>query len=212
LLSGTLALSKVRREVMHFADALTLHLKAKGLTISMKRHRIDSGVVRDEREVVPHADVLAAAIGPKDAAKQFCAPFYDDVRLTQWFFRFRRLLASQDGATTVASLAKKVPKLIEDSRQRTRWQILRLYRARNHLAHGGSRPLWLSDLLRHADYFLTNAVAICLNYANSPTLTAREILTKRCAWLDAYVSLAEEGEPKALSVAGMLYPSKLFKV
>jgi hypothetical protein len=177
----------------------------------VKLHRIDADVIRDEREVVSHRDVLAALIGTKDEARAFCTPIYEDVRLTQWFFRVRRLLASQDGGTGIDSLKQRVPDMIEASRRRTRWQVLRLYRARNHLAHGASRTLWLSDLSRHANYLLTNTIAICLNYAHEPGVSARAILERRSGWLDAYLTLARGGDASALSIDSLLKPSMLFE-
>jgi hypothetical protein len=160
--------------------------------------------------VVPHNDVLAALNGTPYDAHAFCTPFYEDVRLTQWFFRVRRQLASQGGGSSLDSLKKRIPDLIEGSRRRTRWQVLRLYRARNHLAHGASRTLWLSDLSRHANYLLTNTIAICLNYANEPGVSARAILEQRTGWLDAYLTLAREGDQSALSINALLKPSMLF--
>ncbi len=129
--------------------------------------------------MVPHVAVLAALIGSNDDAKEFCKPFYDNVRVTQWFFRLRRQLAPPQGTSSIDYLKKRVPEMIESSRRRTHWQMLRLYRARNHLAHGACRTLWLSDLSRHANYLLTNVIAICLNYAHEPGLSARSILERR---------------------------------
>jgi hypothetical protein len=211
LISSAMAFSKIRREVQNLAEDLGRFLKSYGLLHRMKLHRIDDEVIRDERDVVPHWDVLAALIGTPDDARNFCTAFYEDVRLTQWFFRLRRQLASPTGSTGIESLKHRVPDMIEASRKRTRWQVLRLYRARNHLAHGASWTLWLSDLSRHANYLLTNTIAICLNYASEPGVSARAILERRSGWLDAYLALARKGDQSALSIDALLTPSMLFK-
>lgn len=208
LISGAIAFSKVRREVANLSDDLTAYLKATKAT-GIKWHEVDASVIRPERNVVLHDDILNALIGTKEQARTFCAPFYEDVRLTQWFFRLRQQLASQSDSAD-KSLSKRLPKMIEDSRRRTRWQVLRLYRARNFLAHGASHPQWLMDFARHAHYLLTNALAICLNYASSSGRSAKDILQERCGWLDAYLSLVRLGEPRAISTSGMLKPSHLF--
>jgi hypothetical protein len=211
LISSAMAFSKIRREVQNLAEELTRFHKSHGSVHGLKLHRIDDEVIRDDREVVSDRDVLAALIGARDEARKFCAPIYEDVRLTQWFFRLRRQLASQKGGTVIDSLKHRVPDVIDASRRRTRWQVLRLYRARNHLAHGASWTLWLSDLSRHANYLLTNTIAICLNYANEPGVSARAILERRTGWLDAYLALARGGDQSALSIDALLKPSMLFE-
>jgi hypothetical protein len=211
LISSAVAFSKIRREVQNLAEELTRYHKLRGTLSRMKLHHIDDEVIRDERDVIPHQDVLAALIGTPEEARTFCAPIYEDVRLTQWFFRLRRQLASQGNGTGVDSLKKRVPDMIMASRGRTRWQVLRLYRARNHLAHGASRTLWLSDLTRHANYLLTNTIAICLNYASEPGVSARAILERRSGWLDAYLTLARGGDQAALAPDALLKPSLLFE-
>lgn len=207
LLSGAISFSKVRREVQYFAEALTPYVKEKEAKVEL--YKVDESVIRKDRDVVSHEVILKAMIGNPDDAKSFCQAFYDDVRLTQWFFRLRRELASPQTATPI-SLGRRVASLIEGSRRRTRWQIKRLYRARNGIAHGASRPQWLADLARHASYVLTNAFAICLAYAGRREVASREVLGQRSGWLDAYLLLARAGAASAVAPWGILKPSKLF--
>lgn len=211
LVSGSLAVSKIRREVQNLADALTPYIRGKGREAGLQLHHIAEDVIRADRDVVSHKQVLEALLAKPDAAKTFCGAFYDNVLLTQWFFRLRRQLASQGSAATPASLSKRVPSMLVESRQRTDWQMRRLYRARNGLAHGGSRPAWLHDLARHANYFLTNLIAICLTYSSgAKRSSACDILKARCGRLDAYLALAAKADPKALSLDGLLKPGDLF--
>lgn len=211
LVSSALAFSKIRREVSSLSEALTQFLKNQGTAHAHLLRDVAPDVVRADRQVVGHDLLLNALIGSPTDAKSFLLPFYDDVRLTQWFFRLRRKLCSRSGAADKEELKKTIPTLIRLSKQKTHWQVLRVYRARNGLAHGVDRPLWLSDLARHANYFLTNLLAICINYASDRTLAPYDVLSERRGWTDAYLELSMAGDSDALSVPGMLRPSKLFK-
>lgn len=208
LVPPAMAFTKIRREVQHLAEALTSFHEGKGSLGRVQMHTVDERVLREKRNVVSYQSVLAALVGAPSDARDFCASFYEDVRLVQWFVRLRREMVGSSGT---ASLRETVPEMIRASQQRTRWQVLRLYRARNHLAHGATRTQWLADLARHANYFLTNIVAICLNYVQGVDDSARDVLLRRSSWLDAYLDLAKRGDTSALAIEALLKPSRLFE-
>jgi hypothetical protein len=219
LVPAAMAFSKVRREVQHFADSLTGLLSGAGEegidSSAIGFFELDSAVVRAERRVVSHKSILLALLGDEDAQRTFLAPFYNNSVLhAQWFARLRRQFSGGKNALDVNDLRTAIPAIIEDSRKRSEWQIKRLYRARNGLAHGSSRPIWVEDLARHANYYLTNALAICVRYSAEATSapTARAVLATRQGWLDAYLKLAKEGDNIALAPDGLLKPSMLFSI
>lgn len=214
LVSSSLAFGKIRREVSALSEAIAKHLLIEaGYSEGHELlHEISNEIVREGRFVVSHAALLAALTGSDDDSRKFTAHIYSDPRLTQWYFRLRRsLVGIPTGAADLTTLATTVPCLIESSRRHTEWQVKRLYRARNGIAHGFERPRWLADLARHANYYLTNMISICLAYSSGPNHSSFDTLQRRQGWLDTYLSLAKAEDALALSIEGVLRPSSIFR-
>ena len=211
LISGAMALSKVRREVSLISEALTKEVRERGIE-GVPMYRIEDKVVREDKEIVAHEAILGAMLEGDEKCKEFLAPFYENVLLVQWFHRTKVEIAGI-GAKPAGpdKLGDTISSLLRNSRMRTNWQVKRLYRARNGLTHGGTRPMFLLDLARHASNFLTNMLGICLNYTESHGMLPRSVLQQRCGWLDTYCGLADSKDPRALSARYLHRPSEMFR-
>lgn len=152
--------------------------------------------------------VLGLLLGEESESRKLTAFFYTThVHETQWYCRLRRRLRGSSGQDVGAHVAE----YIEASRQRVEWQMLRLYRARNGVAHAAHRPAWIRDLIRHAHFYLTNLVAVAVNYReHSPTRSPVDIFTTRCGQYDSFVSLLRAGYAHVLQPQVLLRPTALF--
>jgi hypothetical protein len=121
--------------------------------------------------------LLGFIIGPDAESRKLTAFFYEaSPSVTQWYFRLRKRLYGENGKSIGANVAA----YLEESRQRIDWQVVRLYRARNGIAHASALPLWLPDLINHTHYYLTNLIAICVHYRETAGSTPSvEILSER---------------------------------
>ncbi len=202
----TMALAKIRREIMAFVDALercALSEQQRSTLHHLVGHVDTDGVTRVDRR-----KVLERILGDDPSSRALTAIFYDvDVRLTQWYCRLRKRFG--DGAPE--KLHECVATCIEDSRRRTEWQVLRLYRARNNVAHAGYGPLWLGDLIHHAHYYLTQMIAVAVHYRETaPRRPPSEIFAERVGRYDVYANLLSKKHAQAVSVNVLLRPTLLF--
>jgi hypothetical protein len=94
----------------------------------------------------------------------------------------------------------------ERSRTRIAWQVGRIYRARNRIAHVGSGPDRLRDLVWHAHFYLTQLLALCVHYGERSPKRAQEILTHRAGQYRAFVRLVRAGDPSCLTAAALMRP------
>lgn len=199
LIPKSIAIGKLRNEVAGLAAATTALLDYNEWKLihpligwrSLEQRRVD------------HVKLCALLQAPKKESQQFTAVLYDrDVRLVQWYERLRRCL--------YGSKPKHVAQFFEDSRQRIEWQVLRLYRARNSVAHAGQGPSWLRDLTTHASYYVTQLIAIVVHYRHrAPSRSPAELLASRAGQYDAFLDLVKMGDAAALQPRHLLKPTLL---
>lgn len=184
LVSPAIALGKLRREM----DSLRRYLARAAATKGGKEARSLEQLLELIRDSNPTA---------------LTSEFYDtDVLATQWVARLQKDLRSASG--------EKVAAYFERSRERVEWQVLRLYRARNSVAHAARGPAWLTDLVLHAHFYLTQLIAICVEHRDqSADQAAAEILLQRSAQYHSFLALLKAESRRALDTASLLRPTSL---
>jgi hypothetical protein len=152
--------------------------------------------------------LLGVLVRGKDdpESRRLTGTFYaSDVRLAQWYGGLQKDLSGP----TPASICE----YLDRSRLRIERQCLRLYRARNSVAHAARGPAWLADLVSHAHFYLTQLIAICVHYRErSAEVAAVQVLVSRAGQYDAFRALVHAGHPGALSVEGLLRPTAIVGV
>lgn len=205
LLPKTISMSRIRREVGSLAASIrSIHLPAERKT---RLFELVGGGERNAGSVDP-VRLLERLLGNEAQSRELTALFYDeDPRLTQWYSRLRKALGNGDEASRGPYAAD----YIEESNRRVEWHILRLYRARNMIAHVGQGPAWMRDLVIHAHHYLTQLVALIVHYrAKRLKDSTVEVIAARCGQYDNYISLLRAGDAKAISPKMLLRPSRLF--
>jgi hypothetical protein len=200
LIPPAITLGKVRRDVEALARALA-GVKLTPLE-QAARQQIVGG--REGRKVlVDQERLLAHLLGDEASSRQLTHLFYDkDARLAQWYHQLRTALAGGDG--------KKIADYLETSRTRVERQVLRLYRARNSVAHAARGPAWLGELTRHASFYLTNLIAMVLHYREQDAGRAPiDILVARSGQYTAYVELLKRSSPRVTSTVSLLRPTSV---
>lgn len=184
LVPPAIALGKLRREI----SALRTHLARRTGANSAAKSRSAVELLRLIRDPDPRA---------------LTSEFYDDDPLAaQWVSRLQSDLRATDGI--------KVAEYFERSRERLEWQVLRLYRARNSVAHAARGPAWLTDLVVHAHFYLTQLIAICVEHRDEAGADASaEILLQRCAQYGSFIDLLRANNKPALDEEILLRPTAL---
>ncbi len=141
--------------------------------------------------------------GNDSDSRRITAGFFEsDVRLVQWYAGLQK---DVEGPSP-----DRLWKYLDRSRERIERQCLRLYRARNSVAHAARGPAWLADLVSHAHFYLTQLIAICVHYRErTPNRPAAEILLRRAGQYDAFASLLQAKHARALSPRGLLRPTSI---
>lgn len=199
LIPKAIAIGKVRSEILGLGAAI-LQL---GLTDEEWSGLFGLVGWKRESRRIDHAKLLAMLQSPKKESEKLTAFFYErDVRLVQWYERLRKALYGSKPA--------KIVPLFEESRRRIDWQVMRLYRARNSVAHAGQGPSWLRDLTFHANHYLTQLIAIVVHHRQrTPGASSAEILSSRAGQYDAFLALLKSGDPRALEPKHLLKPTLL---
>ncbi len=184
LVPPALTLGKMRRDIAALRVRLARTASRSG--------RKESRSLKDLLDLIRDSDPTALT-----------SEFYDDdVLATQWVAALQRDVRTADG--------KRIADYFERSRERVEWQILRLYRARNSVAHAARGPEWLTDLVLHAHFYLTQLIAICVNHREeSRVQSAAEILLQRSAQYHAFVALLRANNPRAVESMVLLRPTIL---
>ncbi len=147
--------------------------------------------------------VLEHLLGDKAKLDQLLAFFYDEQPLLA--FRCHALWKDFGGETP----ARRGPSIAEyhrRSEERVAWQVGRIYRGRNRIAHVGVGPERVRDLVGHAHFYLTQLVAICVHYSGR---SAQEVLFRRMGQYQAFMQLLMKGDPSCLTARALMRPSAL---
>lgn len=200
LVSKAITLGKLRTEIAALASAIA------DLDLPDAEWQAAFPLIGWKKPAARRVDrnkLLQVLQGPVEQSRKLTAFFYErDVRLVQWYERLRKQMSG--------AKPDKIAAYFEDSRQRVEWQVLRLYRARNSVAHAGHGPSWLNDLTLHANYYLVELIAIAVHYRQrSPTRQPGDILASRAAAYDAFVSLIRKGDRRATGPDYLLRPTRL---
>lgn len=205
LVPKAIALGKLRREI----GALAANLDY-AVTVPTQRAQVHALVgCRDgDQGRVSRERLLDRLLRPDEEYRELTSVIHaGHVRLVRWCWQLRRNIRGTSGK----SPGQHIAEYFEVSRQRIEWQVARMYRARNSLAHAGSGPQWLHDLIHHAHFYLTQLVALAVEYRDSvPRHMPSEILVRRGAQYAEFISLLRGEHPDALSPKVLLRPNSLF--
>ncbi len=193
-----ITLGKLRRELTSLAAAIG-RVNYDAASEKTLREIVGTGPYRVDRR-----RLLESLMKPESDSRKLTALFYDqEPRLVQWYWGLRRMFGIGKGA--------RIAEYLESSCLRLGWQVKRLYRARNSVAHAAHGPAWLEDLIGHAHFYLTQLVAICIRRREQdPLRPPHEILVERCAQYDAFVDLLRREHRHAVDPAALLRPTRLF--
>ena len=199
LVPKAIALGKLRRDL----GVLAAEIDAVGSDDDAFADLYERVGLKGAKRRVDRAKLAESLFASEEENRLLLAPLYErDARLIQWWWSLRdRLMNRQPEA---------ISGFFEESRQRHEWQVLRLYRARNAVAHGVRAPVWLGDLIRHAHFYLTELVAIAVHYREEASdRAAYDILAERAAQYDVFLQLAQAGVPTALAAGTLVRPTIL---
>lgn len=207
LVSHAVTFGKLRRDVGDLAATME-HLAAKDerTRVELLRvvggYQVDGGVAGAER--IDREKVLERLLAGEDELRAMLAPFYESEPLLVQ--RSRRLW--QDfGSGASKGRGKKIADYHERSRHRVGWQVGRIYRARNRIAHVGVGPERVRDLVGHAHFYLTQLIAICVHYGGRREAVAQALLAHRMGQYSAFIQLLHREDEACLTAKALLRPS-----
>ncbi|AUX27460.1 uncharacterized protein SOCEGT47_080510 [Sorangium cellulosum] len=204
LVSHAVTLGKLRRDVGDFAAVMEHSVtdeRARGELLRVVGGYRDLRAATDR---VHRGKVLEHLLGDEAKLQQMTGPFYAAHPLLA--FRAHSLWMDFGGGI-VARRGKAIAEYHERSRQRVAWQVGRVYRARNRIAHVGVGPERLKDLVAHAYFYLTQLIAICVHYNETEPIRAQDLLTTRMGQYQAYVELLRKGDPAFLKPEALMRPA-----
>lgn len=192
----SIALGKIRRDIAGLASALDeapFSDDQRTALLSLVGHG----------EVVDREKLLRRLLSKKAESDELTTVFYESAPLlVQRYWGVRDGLSEGDGP--------KIAAYVERSRLRIEYQVLRLYRARNSVAHAARGPAWINDLVRHANHYLTQLIAIVVHYReSSPTRPVADILAARGGHFDAFLELLRRNDPAATAPKALLRPTSI---
>ena len=200
--SKAVALGRVRRIVGDLAASLDHALRT-----SANKKTLASLVGEYEEGRIDREALLTRILGDVSDYRAIIALFYEEEPvLAQRMFQLRKALGAES-----KTQGPKIAAFHRDSQRRISWQVGRLYRARNRIAHIGAGPGRVHDLVQHAHFYLTQLVAICLHYRrNAPGLLPDEILSRRMGQYESFVKLLEKSDQHLMNPAALMRPTALF--
>ena len=208
LVSRAVTLGKLRREVGDLTAMLEQETsqdtpRQRALLEKVGSYSDAAGRVHPDR-----AKVLEFLLGSEENLRELLSVFYDDRPLLVWRFH---ALWKDLGKGGERKRGTSIAEYHERSRERVSWQVARIYRARNRIAHIGVGPERMRDLAWHAHFYLTQLVAICVHYSERGETRAQDVLLRRAGQYDAMIKLLKEGDPIALAPETLLRPVVLFR-
>jgi hypothetical protein len=196
-----IAIAKLRRDVGGMSATLG-HAVAQFGEQSLRAIEAIPGLVQDGK--VSREKLLSLITGDDAAFRELTSCVYDDDPcLVMWMDELRRAL----GAQGKAAFGKKVADYLERSRLRTDRQVMRLYRARNRVAHAGKGPQWIADLVRHADFYLSQLIGIVTHGDRSERPV--DTLARRVGCYDAFIEYLKSRD--TVEPGYLLSPMSLFR-
>lgn len=207
LVSHAVTFGKLRREIDDLATAMDLlAAKDERTRADLRRvvggHWAEAGTHGADR--IDREKLLDHLLADELGLRAMVAPFYEKEPLVVQ--RCRKLW--QDlGSGASRGRGKKIAEYHERSRQRVSWQVGRIYRARNRIAHVGVGPERVRDLVGHAHFYLTQLIAICVHYGGRTEAVAQTVLTRRMGQYSAFIQLLNREDEACLTAKALLRPS-----
>lgn len=155
----------------------------------------------DRGKVLEH--LLGDKLGDKAKLDQLLALFYDEQPLLA---HRCHALWKDFGGDSPGRRGPLIAEYHKRSEERVAWQVGRIYRGRNRIAHVGVGPERVRDLVGHAHFYLTQLVAICVHYSGRP---AQEVLFRRMGQYQAFIQLLMKGDSSCLTARALMRPSAL---
>ncbi|MCC6527943.1 MAG: hypothetical protein IT373_35180 [Polyangiaceae bacterium] len=206
LVSHAVTFGKLRRDVGDFAGVM----EHKASTDERVRTAL-LGVVggyadaRSRTDRIDRRKVLERLLGDEAYLRTMVSPLHG----TEPMLAYRAHALWRDfGAGNAGGRGKAIAEYHERSRQRVAWQVGRIYRARNRVAHLGVGPERTRDLVAHAHFYLTQLIAICVHYGENAAVRAQELLTTRMGQYQAYIELLRRNDPACLEPDALLRPTR----
>lgn len=203
LTAHAIAFGKLRRDIGDLTATL-FHATKNDLTVQNRlRDLVGAGSSASERRL-DRQNLLERVLDRDEVRfKELTGVLHEKYPLAAFrLHELRAALGPGDG--------KKTAKYFERSRERVGWQVGRIYRARNRLAHVGDGADRVRDLVWHAHFYLTNLIAICVHHSEGrPDVYAQEILSARVGEYLAFLELLRQKDPTALSPAVLVRPRSL---
>lgn len=202
----SITMRKLSREIGALAAALDREMTNETQRAAL--HELVGSPQKDGRIKVDRRKLLERLLGDEERSRALTGVIREThVHLGQWYFALRsRLEGHSEGQ------GRRIAVYLEESCRRVEWHVLRLYRARNSVAHGGYGPIWLRDLIHHAHYYLTQLIAIVLHQRDvDPWRAPSEILLERARQYDLYVMLLRNNFGEALAPEALLRPSQIVR-
>lgn len=201
LVSDAVTFGKLRRDVGDLAatieHAVTDEEKRRALLALVGGY----GGPRVNREAV-----LDHLLSDENKLRQLLGLFYDEQPLL--VHRCYRLW-KDFGAGNAERRGKSIAAYHERSRERVGWQVGRIYRARNRIAHVGVGPERVRDLVGHAHFYLTQLIAICVHYGEKSEARSQDMLVRRMGQYQTFVQLLTKGDAACLTPKALMRPSSL---
>jgi len=208
LTSRAVTLGKLRREIGDLTAVLEQEVAQDPPRQRDLLERVGSYSDVAGRVHLDRAKVLELLLGSNEKLRELLSVFYEDKPLLVWRFH---ALWKDLGEGDERKRGDSIAGYHERSQERVSWQVARIYRARNRIAHIGVGPERMRDLAWHAHFYLTQLVAICVHYSERGETRAQDVLLRRAGQYDAMIKLLKADDPIALSTDTLLRPVVLFQ-
>lgn len=208
LVSPAVTLGKLRRDIGDLTAVMEHELGGDTKRWSSLKGLLGGYADSGGRERLDRRKVLEHLLAPEDELKKVLSLFYDDhpLLVRRWHALWRSF-----GQGGIDGRGKKIASYYKESEQRVRWQVQRLYRSRNRVAHVGHGSDQVRELVWHAHFYLTQMIAICVHYATEKVQPPppQEILLQRAGQYDALLQLLRADAPSVLTVPALLRPTSV---
>jgi hypothetical protein len=205
LVAKAVSFGKLRRDIADLCAAIDAAVPAENPSHAALL-RIAGGEV-DGVAMVERTRLLGLLLGPLERLQPLLDVFTPGHPLLA--HRCKELWQAF-GEGTDKGRGKKLCEYHRSSERRVSYQVERIYRARNLVAHVGAGPARIRDLAWHAHFYVTQLVAICVHYAEKdPQAVAQEILTERAGRYETFLKLLEVGEPVCMKPQALIRPTKV---
>ncbi len=202
LASHAVAFGKLRRDVGDLVACITQNVakdEARRKAILAMTGASIAGSVRIDRE-----RFLEHFMGDEAKLRPLTSVVYEASPLLA--FRCHGLWKAL-GAGKPESAGAHMADYLEQSRERVARQVARIYRARNRIAHVGSSPDRIRDLVGHAHFYLTQLTAICVHYSERENTRAQDLLLRRVGQYQALIKLLKANDSTVLKAHALMRPS-----